>query len=63
MNIHSLPRYSAVELGLCVLCRLAKRIEAPKETASERMAIYLRRAVALSGLEEERSISHLHFDI
>ena len=61
MNIDSLPRYSAVELGLCILSSLA--IEAPKETASERMAIYLRRAVSLPTLEEERSMSHLHFNI
>ncbi len=63
MNAESLPMYSAVGSGLCVLCRLAERIEAPKETASERMAIFLRRTVAFSALEEERSKSHLHSDV
>ena len=58
MNNKSVPIYSAVERGLCVLCLLAERIGAPKETASERMAIFLCRTVAFPGLGEERSKSN-----
>ena len=52
-----------VELRLCALCCLARRIEAPKETADERRATYTGRAVSLPRLEEERSVLHFHFDI
>ena len=47
IDIDSLPRYSAVESRLCVLRCLAKRIEAPKETAHERRTIYIGRDVSL----------------
>ena len=63
MSIDPLPGYNAVELGLCVPCRLAKRIEDPRETASKRMAIYLRRVVDVPGMEVEQSVSHLHLNI
>lgn len=41
-----------MQQGLRALYRLTKRTEPPKETASERMAMFLRMVVALAGLEE-----------
>ena len=63
MNIDPLPGYNTVELGLCVLSRLAKGIEAPRERAGKRVGIYLGRVVAVPGMEEEQSVSHLHLNI